>query len=110
MSQKYPKYTKAVKLDTIYRGDTFDGFRLKISEGGTPVVPLHARCHLKTTRGSKVADLDPRIDGDYVVVDPVMDTADWKTGTLVFDVELTFDDRVRTFITGSFEVVEDITV
>lgn len=105
-----PKYSKHIKLDTIYRGDTFDGFRLKISEAGTPIVPLSARCHLKTTRGSKVADLSPWIEGDYVIVDAILDTSGWKTGTLVFDVELTFDDRVRTFITGSFEVVEDITV
>ena len=107
-----PKYTGVWDRGSMWRGDTLLGFSMRIADKitGVPIIPVAVCAHTVDQRGRKVVALDSSIGTDGTVTFDRVDgevTADWRAGVYAFDVEYTLaDGRVRTYLTGSFAVLE----
>lgn len=108
-----PKYTGVWGRGAIWRGDTLLGFSMRIADKvtGDPVIPVAVCAHIVDQMGRKVVALNSSIGVDGTVTFARVDgevTAAWRAGKYGFDVEYTLaDGRVRTYLTGSFTVLED---
>lgn len=108
-----PKYTGEWNRGSIWRGDTLLGFSMRIADKVTAVtvIPVSICAHIVDQMGRKVVALDSSIGTDGTVTFGRVDggvTAKWRAGNYAFDVEYTLTDgRVRTYLTGSFNVLED---
>ena len=97
----------------IWRGDTLLGFSIRIADKVTavPIIPVTICAHIVDSFGRKVVALDSSIGTDGTVTFDRVDgevTAAWRAGAYAFDVEYTLaDGRIRTYLTGSFAVLED---
>lgn len=111
-----PKYTARHNLPSVYRGDTLDGFtiRLENKELAQPIVPESVCMQLRDGKG-RIAALMPTqiaVDGLVTVVGlSAEETARLKPQTYIYDIEFTLPDgRVRTYLTGMVEILADISV
>lgn len=108
-----PKYTGVWDRGGMWRGDTLLGFSMRIADKVTdvPIVPVAICAHIVDQVGRKVVALDSSIGTDGTVTFDRVDgdiTAAWRSGSYAFDVEYTRSDGVnRTYLTGSFTVLED---
>lgn len=108
-----PKYTGEWSRGSIWRGDTLLGFSMRIADKVTdvPVIPVTVCAHIVDQLGRKVVALDSSIGADGTVTFCRVDgevTASWRAGKYAFDVEYTLaDGRVRTYLTGQLNVLED---
>lgn len=108
-----PKYTGVWDRGSMWRGDTLLGFSMRIfdQETGVPIVPVAVCAHIVDQMGRKVVALESSIGTDGTVTFGRVDgevTATWRAGNYAFDAEYTLaDGRVRTYLTGSFTVLED---
>ncbi len=108
-----PKYTGVWDRGAIWRGDTLLGFSMRIFDKVTavPIVPVAICAHIVDSLGRKVFALESSIGADGTVTFARVDgevTAAWQARKYGFDVEYTLaDGRVRTYLTGSFNVLED---
>lgn len=109
-----PAYAAVWDRNPIYRGDTLDGFSMKMTKrDGTldAIVPVIVCAHIVDGFGRMVAPMNHVIAADGTVtferIDGVV-TAQWRAGLYAYDVEYTTTDgRVRTYLTGSITVIED---
>lgn len=108
-----PKYTGEWDRGSIWRGDTLLGFSMRIvdDDTGIAVVPVEVCAHIVDSFGRKVVAMESSIGTDGTVTFDRVDgdiTATWRAGSYAFDVEYTLSDgRIRTYLTGSFTVLED---
>lgn len=108
-----PKYTGVWDRGGMWRGDTLLGFSMRIADKvtGDPVIPVAICAHIVDQMGRKVAALESSTGVDGTVTFARIDgevTSAWRAGKYGFDVEYTLaDGRVRTYLTGSFNVLED---
>ena len=108
-----PKYTGEWDRGSMWRGDTLLGFSMRIvdKDTGVAVVPASVCAHIVDSFGRKVAALENSIGSDGTVTFASIDggvTAAWRAGSYAFDVQYTLaDGRVRTYLAGSFELLED---
>lgn len=108
-----PKYTGEWNRGSMWRGDTLLGFSMRILDQDTlsAVLPVSVCAHIVDQWGSKVVALESSIGTDGTVTFGRVDgdvTAAWRAGKYAFDVEYTLEDgRVRTYLTGQFDVLED---
>ena len=108
-----PKYTGEWDRGSIWRGDTLLGFSMRIADKvtGVSIVPVTICAQIVDSFGRKVVALNSSIGIDGTVTFDRVDgsvTATWRVGKYGFDVEYTLaDGRIRTYLTGSFTVMED---
>lgn len=108
-----PKYTGEWNRGAIWRGDTLLGFSMRIADKvtGAPIIPVTICANVVYQMGRKVVALDSSIGADGTVTFDRVDgsiTATWRAGAYSFDVEYTLPDGcVRTYLTGSFTLLED---
>lgn len=110
-----PKYTGKWNRGSMWRGDTLLGFSMRITDKdtGLAVVPSEVCANIVDPFGRKVAELESLIGTDGTVTFARVDgavTAAWRAGSYVFDVQYTLaDGRVRTYLSCTFELLEDKT-
>ena len=108
-----PKYTGEWNRGSMWRGDTLLGFSMRIADKvtGVPIIPVTICAHIVDQVGRKVVALESSIGTDGTVTFARVEgevTSAWRAGKYGFDVEYTLaDGRVRTYLTGSFTVLED---
>ena len=108
-----PKYTGEWNRGLIYKGNTFDGFSIRIKNKITnePIVPTSVRAQITNERGRHVHTLEYTISNTgRVTLGGVVGeiTETWAPGPYTFGVEYTgASGRVRTYIMGYFQIIED---
>ena len=103
------------------KGDTFDGveFTLVNKDDSLPIVLTDALIKMQFRKNYKTGTLikEINIDDGITVNDALLGVftidaflIDWVIGGYYYDVEFTFSDgTVKTFISGYFNVVQDVT-
>lgn len=108
-----PKYTGEWNRGLIYRGNTFDGFSIRIKNKLTnePIIPASVRAQITNERGRHVYTLEHTISstGRVTLGEVVGEiTETWVPGPYTFGVEYTSaSGRVRTYVMGYFQIIED---
>ena len=107
-------YTAAYDIPPIKRGDTMDPFKLTLKNSEDEVViPAAICCQVRDERGRLIITLPTDTDSSTGVVTigglHASVTAKLKAGDYTYDVEYTSPEgRVRTYLEGSFTVIEDV--
>ncbi|NSW46216.1 MAG: BppU family phage baseplate upper protein [Bacteroidales bacterium] len=101
------------------KGDTFKGCRFTVNVNNAPLnlTGCQIRMHLRTnplhdskyelsTINGKIVIIDT-INGIFEIPEQIIDI---PAGNYYYDIEITFPDgKVKTYINGRFEIVQDIT-
>ena len=107
-------YTGIWNMKDIYRGDTINPLGITIRDSGTQevVIPKSVCLQFRDKNGRLIYSWLPTITASGRVLFPLIETeftSKFPLGTLRFDIEFTrMDDKVRTYVSGTLNVLEDI--
>jgi hypothetical protein len=108
-----PGDTTTIKNFMFYRGDTFSfglefvGLERDLSEAYLTIRKTkNSTILLQKTLDNGIAKIET---GKYRIRVAPEDTQNWIPGSYVYDVEVVIDDDVKTILSGSFNILMDVT-
>lgn len=109
------RYTAIYNRKPIYRGDTLNPMRLTLVDKGSgeAIVPSSLCVQIRSSHGKLLADVGWHVEDGKVVIEavPPETTRTFPVGVHRYDVEYTLPNGVvRTYVSGSVEILRDSSV